>query len=77
LNRWRLRKNHTLAVIIIGLNNKFRFFVKYINCFIFNFINNPRFENININIFNKIILFKTKYFSINQIINFLFLGYLE
>jgi hypothetical protein len=80
LDRWRLHKNYTLIIIIIiiiNLNNKSGFFVRYISYFIFNLVDNPGFEDIDISIFNKIILLKTKYFTAVQIIDFLFLGYLE
>jgi hypothetical protein len=65
LDCWRLYKNYILVIVIINLDNKSRFFVRYINYLIFNFINNPVFEDTDISIFNKIILLKIKYFSID------------
>jgi hypothetical protein len=65
LDCWRLYKNYILVIVIINLDNKSRFFVRYINYLIFNFINNPGFEDTDISIFNKIILLKIKYFSID------------
>jgi hypothetical protein len=60
-----LCKNYIFVVIIIGSDNESRFFIKYINYFILNLIDNPGFEDIDINIFDRIILLKTKYFSID------------
>jgi hypothetical protein len=54
-----------------------RFFVRYISCFILNLIDNPRFKNTDISIFDKIILLKTKYSFTDQTIDLLLLGCLE
>jgi hypothetical protein len=77
LDCWRLHKNHIFAIVIISLDNKSRFFVRYISYFILNLINNPEFENINTSILNRILLLKTKYSSADQTIDLLLLGYLE
>jgi hypothetical protein len=61
LDNKRLRKDHFLPIIIIGLDNQPRFLVQSIYYFIFDLINNPRIKDTNTLILGRIILLELEY----------------
>jgi hypothetical protein len=77
LDNRRLRKDHFLPIVIIGLDNQPRLLVRGIYYLTFNLVNDPGIEDMDALILGRVILLELEYSSCNQVIDLLFLRYLK